>query len=84
MSKKLVEVNRGSLVVRIEETAFNNQSYALVPKDYYAIDRSLKETKGYRKEIEIQLKHSDTYLKARKFIKEKLFRKRVTSKWYSR
>jgi len=68
-----------SFLNSLETTVNTSSSYALVPRDYYSIDKSLKEVEGYKNEVETQLKHSDNYLKARKFVKEKFFGKRVKS-----
>lgn len=79
MSRTLTDTNQGSFIRRLEEVANVSTSTALVPRDYYAIDKSLKETETYRKEIETQLTHSDFYLKLRKAFKEKLLGKKVKS-----
>lgn len=81
MSRTLVrnQDTQESFLNNLETTVNNSSSYALVPRDYYSIDKSLKEVKGYKNEVETQLKHSDTYLKIRKMLKEKVFGKRVKS-----
>jgi hypothetical protein len=68
-----------SFLNSLETTVNTSSNYALVPRDYYSIDKSLKEVESYKNEVETQLKHSDNYLKARKFVKEKFFGKRVKS-----
>ncbi|MBM3199515.1 hypothetical protein FJZ53_01170 [Candidatus Woesearchaeota archaeon] len=61
-------------------TATNQgMSYALVPKDFYSIDKSLKQVEGYKSEVETQLSHSKPYLKMRKIFKEKFLGKKVKS-----
>lgn len=79
MNKRLLKPNisQGSLIKNIEEVT--QSSYALVPRDYYSINKSLKETEQYRNEIEVQLKHHDSYLRLRKFLKEKFFNKKIKS-----
>jgi len=79
MSKKLIKtgMKQDSFLRSLEEATAQSTSYALVPKDYYSIGESLKDTEGYRREIERQLKHSDSYLKIRKVLREKVFGKRV-------
>ncbi len=80
MSRRiLTDTSQGSFLRNLEEVTSVSTSNALVPRDYYAIDKSLKETETYRKEIETQLKHSDFYLKLRKAFKEKLLGKKVKS-----
>jgi len=80
MSRRtLTDTSQGSFLTSLEDAANVSTSTALVPRDYYAIDKSLKETEKYRKEIETQLTHSDFYLKLRKSFKEKLLGKKVKS-----
>lgn len=81
MSRTLVrnQDTQESFINSLETTVNRSSGYALVPRDYYSIDKSLKEVEGYKCEVETQLKHSDNYLKLRKLVKEKVFGKRVKS-----
>lgn len=76
MSKTLLKARKQSFIRDLEQATTN---YALIPKDYHSIGESLKDSENYRYEIEKQLKHSDSYLKVRKFFREKFFGKRVKS-----
>jgi len=70
-------MEKNSLIKKLDSATLNGSKYPLVPTNYNAINTSLKETEHYRKEIEKQLKHSDTYLSIRKFFREKILGKRV-------